>query len=110
MKNILKWGIGVILFTLMVTIIFQVKSNDSSAYNTRIYAVNSGYGYEISKHDKILIKQDHIPAISEQHTFCNSDDALKVANLVISKLENKETPRITKAELKTSAVALNCLN
>ncbi|MFB9052203.1 DUF4907 domain-containing protein [Formosa undariae] len=108
MKNILKLFLVFGSIVLICGVVFLIKN--TSTYNTRVYKVNTGYGYEISMGSKILIKQDHVPAISEQHTFCNSEDALKIANLVISKLENKENPRITTAELKTNAIALNCLN
>ena len=110
MKNIFKWGLGFLLITLIVTVFFQIKSNANSSYNTRIYTVNMGYGYEISLDNKILIKQDIIPAISDQHTFCTQEDALKIANLVVTKLKNKQNPRITKEELKTNAITLNCIN
>ncbi|MHA7944310.1 DUF4907 domain-containing protein [Formosa sp. 3Alg 14/1] len=108
MKNILKLFLVFGSIVLICVVVFQLNSN--SGYNVHVYKLNTGYGYEISMDSKLLIKQDHVPAIAAQHTFCNSDDALKIANLVVRKLEHKENPRITKAELDKHAIALNCLN
>ncbi|CDF79380.1 hypothetical protein BN863_16680 [Formosa agariphila KMM 3901] len=88
----------------------MTKGTDAVHYSTNVYAINTGYGYEVKLGEKVLIKQDHIPAVSEQHTFCNEDDAQNIAELVVLKLKNKENPRVTKAELQAKAITLDCLN
>ena len=108
MNKILKLILVFGSIVLICVVVFQIKN--SSAYNANVYKVNTGYGYEIRMGTKVLIKQDHVPAVTEMHAFCNSDDALKIANLVITKLENNENPRITQAELNTNDIVLNCKN
>ncbi|WP_244307338.1 DUF4907 domain-containing protein [Flavobacterium fluviatile] len=59
----------------------------------------SGWGYTISYKDKILIKQTIIPVISETKSFSSEDDALKVAGLVVKKLNQSISPSVTKNDL-----------
>lgn len=59
----------------------------------------SGWGYTISYRDKILIKQSIIPVISETKSFSSEDDALKVAELVVKKLNQNRSPSVTKNDL-----------
>ena len=59
----------------------------------------SGWGYTISYKDRILIKQTVIPVISENKSFSSEDDALKVAGLVVKKLNQNISPSVTKNDL-----------
>ena len=59
----------------------------------------SGWGYTISHKDKILIKQTIIPVISEVKSFSSEEDALKVADLVVKKLNQNASPSVTKNDL-----------
>lgn len=59
----------------------------------------SGWGYTISYYNKILIKQTIIPAISENKSFGCEEDALKVADLVIKKLNQNTSPSVTQNDL-----------
>lgn len=59
----------------------------------------SGWGYTISYKNKILIKQTIIPVISETKSFSSEDDALKVAGLVVKKLNQNTSPSVTKNDL-----------
>jgi uncharacterized lipoprotein YehR (DUF1307 family) len=59
----------------------------------------SGWGYTISYKDRILIKQTIIPAISDTKSFSSEDDALKVADLVVKKLNKNTSPSVTKNDL-----------
>ncbi|WP_299779607.1 DUF4907 domain-containing protein [uncultured Formosa sp.] len=111
MRNVLKFVFGFGLIILIVAIFFQTNKNStSSIFNAKVYTVNSGYGYKITMNDKLLIKQDYIPAIPKNIPFCNEEDANTIADLVISKLENKIAPTITVEELEKNNIDLNCLN
>ncbi|WP_163408752.1 DUF4907 domain-containing protein [Flavobacterium ajazii] len=59
----------------------------------------SGWGYTISYKNKTLIKQIIIPVISEVKSFSSEEDALKVAHLVIKKLNQNTSPSVTKNDL-----------
>jgi Domain of unknown function (DUF4907) len=90
-----------------------LKTNFSSrpeVYKTSVYKINDGYGYSISYHNKLIIKQDIIPGIQTNQSFCNANDAQKVANLVKEKLNNNESPNISLQELKSLEIQLKCSN
>jgi hypothetical protein len=59
-----------------------------------------GWGYNILANDKLYIHQEYIPAISGKKGFQSKADALKVGNLVVSKISSNQRPTISEAELK----------
>lgn len=79
-------------------------------FETQVYQVENGYGYSIQYHQKTLIKQDFIPVIQKNQSFCNYEDAQKVATLVVEKLVKKQNPRISLQELKNLNIQINCIN
>lgn len=82
--------------------------NKSNHYNIETYSVGNGFGYKISLKNKVIIKQDYIPAIQLKKPFCSEEEAKIVANLVCEKLNNKENPKITKQSLSELQVKLIC--
>tara|TARA_R110000868_G_scaffold95687_1_gene262989 strand:- start:1483 stop:1845 length:363 start_codon:yes stop_codon:yes gene_type:complete len=73
-----------------------------------VFKTKTGFGYSISYNNKVLIKQDYIPAIQYNQAFCNFEDAQKVADLVKEKLNRNENPKISLIELKNLEVQLTC--
>lgn len=69
--------------------IFQIESVKTT----------SGWGYTIASKNKILIKQTIIPVISETKSFNSEEDAIKVANFVVKKLNKNLSPSVTKNDL-----------
>lgn len=57
-----------------------------------IPAANSTWGYNILKDNKIFIHQPHKPGIPGKEGFKDKRDAIKVAELVIAKLQRGEMP------------------
>jgi len=82
----------------------------SNPFKSEIIRVDNGYGYQISYHSKLLIKQEYIPEIQLNKTFCTEQDAEKVAHLVCEKLYKKESPKITLENLNQLNINLNCNN
>lgn len=66
---------------------------------TETFKTNSGWGYSISYKEKTIIKQSIIPVISDKKSFSTEEDALKTADLVVSKLKQNLSPTVTKNEL-----------
>jgi hypothetical protein len=65
----------------------------SSSYSYKVLELGKGqFGYEIIMGDKALITQNSIPGKSGNLPFSNSEDASKVAELMLSKLENGVFP------------------
>jgi uncharacterized lipoprotein YehR (DUF1307 family) len=68
-------------------------------FKTESFKTNTGWGYSISYKNKTIIKQSIIPVISDNKSFSSEDDALKTADLVVGKLNQKISPTVTKNEL-----------
>lgn len=62
--------------------------------------VDEGWGYEISNGDRVVIKQNQIPAMEGNSSFKTQKDAENVAKLVLNKIKMNETPSVTKEELR----------
>lgn len=102
--------IFVLAVCMCAVVIGLFYPRDSSAISTEVIAIPGGYGYVLKNGNKVLIKQQIIPAISNTSPFCTYDDARAVAFLVRKKMLKGETPAITKEELKALHVRLNCID
>jgi len=109
-KHIIILAIFLSIILVGFIVFKTVYSHKSENFKTIVYKSNNGFGYSISFKDKLLIKQDFIPAIQKSQPFCNSYDAQKVANLVVEKLNKKENPKVTISELNEYDIQLNCVN
>ena len=83
-----------ILFVLQFTARAKKEAFKIASFQTKI-----GWGYTISNKDKILIKQSIIPVISDIKSFSTEKEALKTAELVVSKLDQNMSPTLTKNDL-----------
>lgn len=61
--------------------------------------MKTGWGYTIAYKNKPFIKQTVIPVIANNKSFTTKDDALKVADLVVQKLNQNISPSVTKNDL-----------
>ncbi len=68
-------------------------------FKSESFKTTSGWGYTVAFKNKIIIRQSIIPVINDTKSFSTEADALKVANLVVEKLNQKISPRVTKNDL-----------
>ena len=68
-------------------------------FKTESFHTTTGWGYSIAYKNKIIIKQSVIPVINDTKSFSTEEDALKVADLVVTKLKEKLSPTVTKNDL-----------
>lgn len=81
----------------------QFKDTDFKTANitSSIISDSEGYGYEIWVDGKKYIHQRYIPSVKPYKRFSSSEDAQKVAELVIEKLRKEIIPpKITKSEIE----------
>ena len=98
---------NIFLGTLIIAIIaISLNSCKSKNYSLKTFKVENGWGYSIYKKDKIIIKQLSIPTIQVSKPFKTKDDAIKIGNLVVNKLENKKSPTISYQELLINKINL----
>lgn len=63
-----------------------------------------GWGYEIYSREKVIIKQETIPAVNGIVSFKTKEEAAQTAALVIEKLKRGRSPFISKRELDSLGV------
>jgi len=70
-----------------------------------IISIHNTYGYNILHNERILIHQQHIPALPGNIGFNTEEDAKKVAEMVIEKIRrNGFLPSVSREELDSLGV------
>jgi len=104
-----KYGIYILFcFSLLIYVVVKIKKQYFKQHNYSIQLLQqkSGWGYVVYKNEQLFIQQKYMPDISGYHCFANKNDALKTANLVVSKLLQKQMPTVTKADLESLKITL----
>lgn len=98
----------IIFAVLIIASIFIVKLSNISAneYDLETYKVENGWGYNIFKKNKVIIKQDIVPGLPVKKPFATEKDAIIVGKLMVEKLKNKKIPSISYKELQINGVIL----
>lgn len=69
--------------------------------------LNNGWGFIISVNHKPYIVQQHIPIVQGLHAFVSKEEALRVGNLMMSKMVKGETlPVISERELDSLQITI----
>jgi hypothetical protein len=100
-----------IIVATSISFYFAVNENFEIVhknYASKIYKTTSGYGYLIKSNNHIIIKQDIIPSLQANQSFCTFKDANNTANLVIDKLMQKQNPSISVQDLKKLNITIDC--
>lgn len=102
----------VLVFIITIAVFGACKSNTSDVdaaamakkgmvpVNGYTFKTDNGWGYTITVNGKVFIKQNAIPAVEGNKGFATQDDAARVAQLVIDKIANHESPAIKKTDLQ----------
>ena len=67
------------------------------------------FGYQINYKGKLFIKQEYIPAIPCKKYFQTEANAKAIGDLMIEKIEKKESPSINKNDLVELGIDTNCV-
>jgi hypothetical protein len=70
-------------------------------YEVSLFKSGTGWGYDISKNNKIYIHQPYMPAVEGQVPFSYKRSARKTGRLVIRKIKNHKSPAITREDIKS---------
>ena len=77
-------------------------------YKIHTFQSGKGFGYLIIENEQVLIKQPNIPSIRGNKPFATKNEAILVAELVLSKLQkNQFPPSISFYELDSLGIQLN---
>ena len=82
------------------------KPKSASNFTFFTHLQPEGWGYRISEKGKLIIDQQTIPGVPGNQGFLTSEDAQKVAKLVIEKLEKGTfPPTISEEELQKLGIS-----
>jgi len=82
------------------------STTSTSKYSVATFLQPEGWGYYISENDKQIIHQETIPGVPGNQGFQSSEEAMKVAELVRSKMENGTfPPTISEEELQKLGIS-----
>lgn len=102
--NMIK-RIYVVLFSVIVIfLLYYCFFRNDTDKNGDIYSVETfksvdGWGYQINKQGKAIIVQPYIPCLIGENPFPDEKSAIKIGELVLSKVKNNEDPSITIEEI-----------
>ncbi len=91
-------GLGFLIYNQTVT-------NKSKTLHSEVIDLNDGYGYQIKVGNKIVILQEYIPGFPGKQKFASEEEALKTANLVLSKLKEGKSPVLSPSEMEKLDIA-----
>ncbi|WP_405396062.1 DUF4907 domain-containing protein [Maribacter sp. Asnod2-G09] len=97
-----KYWVFLVLFLALVlgySIYNQAFINQEQTFHSQVVDLNNGYGYQIMRGEKIVILQEYIPGFSGKQKFATEAQALKTADLVVTKLEEGKSPILLPADL-----------
>lgn len=88
---------------LLLIFIFYVScAPNEPELTVKVFEAENGWGYSIFEQEKLIIRQQYIPAINNQTSFKTKKDALTIGTIVIEKLKRHKAPSISSEELKNS--------
>ncbi|MBW4359596.1 DUF4907 domain-containing protein [Flavobacterium taihuense] len=97
-KNFLSvFNLFIIIFLIGLLIFISCQKEESLKIQS--IKINNGWGYSITKNEKIIIKQTVIPVIGKNKNFQTEKEALAIGQLVLKKLNANNSPTITKNDL-----------
>ncbi|MBX2826574.1 MAG: DUF4907 domain-containing protein [Flavobacteriaceae bacterium] len=108
-KKISYLAVVSIIFTVVLSITLLTTPNwDTSPteYHSRIAQVSDSqqWYYEIYQNNQLIIKQKHIPGVKGIQHFKSKEEAWKVAEVVLEKLEKGDSPSVSKKELEELSI------
>lgn len=81
-------------------IISSCENNKSTTLLRLVPVLTShGWAYKITMNNKPWIWQEFIPAVPGYQSFHNKEEALRVGNLVLQKLQQHRSPAVSVYEL-----------
>lgn len=79
--------------------VFLAADEKENPYNVEVFKSGDGWGYKIKKMEKVIVYQPNMPCVNGDIPFSDQESAMNTAQLVLSKINNRENPTITIEEL-----------
>jgi hypothetical protein len=101
MKMINKKILLIFALFLVIVLFTVILTRRGHFYEVELFKSEQGWGYEILKNNKPYIHQPYMPVIEGEVPFSTRQSARKTGRLVVRKIQNHESPAITRAELES---------
>ena len=95
-----KIYIGLTLLLILI-VLLTALSIRSHRYYVNVFVSEGGWGYDILSNNKTIIHQPFMPVVNGQVTFRDKYSAEKAGRLVMKKLQNNQSPTISREELNS---------
>ncbi|MEM7483835.1 MAG: DUF4907 domain-containing protein [Bacteroidota bacterium] len=102
MKSLLVFMSVLFLSGILSLIYLELSSKKKTkkhSYRYEVIALDEGFGYEIFIENKLIIKQNFIPAVPGEKPFLTAKNAQLIAELVVEKLSKGKSPVIDIKEI-----------
>lgn len=78
-----------------------------AVFEIKTFVEDNGWGYDIYRNNEKYIHQPNIPAVNGLHVFVSEADALKVAELMVEKMQGgMAQPTISVEELESLQIEI----
>lgn len=105
--RLIRWGLLLLLAGLAVATAYQVYNRQQPRYQVQVIKTPDGWGYDILNRDKIFIHQPTIPGAPGMVAFSTQEQARRVGERVVEKIEQTEAlPTLTNEELRQLGVKI----
>ena len=84
--------IGYTIYKALLKEDLQVLKTENTSLGIETFNIDNGWGFYLSKNEKIIIRQDYVPAVTGKQYFKTKEDAKKVAELMKYKIEKDVFP------------------
>lgn len=100
-KNKIIIGIGCLILLLTTGFVCYRNMIPADRYHLEVMKLGeNGYGYKIYEGERTIIVQPFIPVIAGKRTFHAEQDARRVGNLVLERIEAGDEFTISKGDLE----------
>ncbi len=97
-----KYWTYLLLLCSFVFFLYQILIKEKKGWQVKPFKTHYGWGYNILRNDTIFIHQEIIPAIEGRKSFASKDEAIRLGELVVSKIKQGKgggLPQITIEEI-----------
>ena len=81
-----------LIVLLLISISEEKTEKESTPFQIITFKVNDGWGFDLYRNEKKIIRQEHIPAVNGVQFFKTEKEAKKIADLMKIKIQNNIFP------------------
>jgi hypothetical protein len=109
MTKLVSWTCGICTAVLIFYTSTSCTTGNSknSSVQLSVFPAGKGWGYQITRNNKVYIYQPYIPVIQGQRPFPTYVSAKNTAQKIINKLLSNQIPAVTVQDLISEGIRCN---